>query len=330
MIIKPKDGTETSMKVYVKTPARLHLGLIDLNGDLGRIFGGLGVAIDHPNVVLEAEKSQALAVSGKKVELTRRLATNFLEAYGLKEKVTIYVEQAIPEHVGLGSGTQLALAVASATARLFDVKASTHEFAAVMGRVAQSGVGTAVFEQGGLVVDAGKNTKDPTQKIIPLICRTPFPNEWRFVVAIPKTKKGFANEQEASAFKQLPPMAPEQVGKICRLTMMKLLPAVTEKNIKTFGEALTEIQCIVGDSFAQAQGGRFSSTPASQSIEFMLENGAFGSGQSSWGPTVYGIVKVDKAEELKAKTKAFLDSSVGGEVFVAKASNRGAIIKVIK
>ena len=70
----------------------------------------------------------------------------------------------------------------------------------------QSGVGTAVFEQGGLVVDAGKNTKDPTQKIIPLICRQPFPDEWRFVVAIPNVKKGLANEAEASAFKHLPPM----------------------------------------------------------------------------------------------------------------------------
>ncbi len=239
------------MKVYVKTPARLHLGLIDLNGDLGRIFGGLGVAIDHPNVILEAEKSQTLTVSGKKVELTRKLATNFLEAYGLKEKVSIYVEQAIPEHVGLGSGTQLALAVATATARLFGVKASTHEFAAVMGRIAQSGVGTAVFEQGGLVVDAGKNTKDPFKRLFHLFAVCPSPTNGALLLQFPNVKEGLANEAEASAFKQLPPMAPEEVGKICRLTMMKLLPAVAEKDIKSFGEALTQIQCIVGDSFAQ-------------------------------------------------------------------------------
>jgi beta-ribofuranosylaminobenzene 5'-phosphate synthase len=279
---------------------------------------------------LEAEKSQTLTVSGKKVELTRRLSTNFLEAYGLKGKVSIYVEQAIPEHIGLGSGTQMALAVATAIARLFNVEESPYEFAAAMGRTAQSGVGTAVFEQGGIVLDGGKNTKEPSQKIIPLICRLPFPDEWRFVVAIPKTKKGLSNEAEASAFKQLPPMALEQVGKICRLTLMKLLPAVTENDIKSFGEALTQIQCIVGDNFAQAQGGRFSSTPASQCIEFMLENGAYGSGQSSWGPTLYGIVKSGEAKELETKIKAFLDSSVGGKVFIAKASNQGANIKVFK
>jgi beta-RFAP synthase len=318
------------MKVYIKTPARLHLGLIDLNGDLGRIFGGIGVAINHPNVILEAEKAKELAVSGEKSELTQKLATHFLEAYGLKEKIAIDVKETIPEHIGLGSGTQLALAVATSISRLFEIKASTHEFAAVMGRVAQSGVGTAVFEQGGLVVDAGKNTKDLAQKIIPLICHLPFPDEWRFVVAIPKTKKGLSNEAEALAFKDLPPMAPEEVSKICRLTMMKLLPSVVEKDIKSFGEALTQIQCIVGDSFAQAQGGRFSSSPAAKCIEFMLQNGAYGSGQSSWGPTVYGIVKSGEAKKIKMKTQAFLNKSVGGEVFVAKANNRGAIIKVNK
>ena len=52
------------MKVLVKTPARLHLGLIDMNGDLGRMFGGLGVAIDHPNVIIEAKRSEKFTVTG--------------------------------------------------------------------------------------------------------------------------------------------------------------------------------------------------------------------------------------------------------------------------
>ena len=319
-----------NIKVYVKTPARLHLGLIDLNGDLGRIFGGLGVAIDHPNVILEAQKSQTLTVKGEKAELTQNIAARFLEACKIKENVAIDVKQVIPEHVGLGSGTQLALAVATSISRLFDVKTSAHELAATMGRTAQSGVGTAAFAQGGLVVESGKNTQNPNHKTIPLICRQPFPDEWRFVVAIPNTKKGLAKEAETAAFKKLPPMPAEEVGKICRLTMMKLLPALAEKDIKNFGEALTQIQNIVGDSFAQAQGGRFSSSPASQTIEFILENGAYGVGQSSWGPAVYGVVKSSEAKEVQAKTQAFLDGNVGGNVFVAKANNRGAIIRVYK
>jgi beta-ribofuranosylaminobenzene 5'-phosphate synthase len=317
------------MKIYVKTPARLHLGLIDLNGDLGRVFGGIGVAIDNPNVILEAEKSQLLKVKGEGAELTQKLASQFLVAYGIKEKVAIDVKRVIPEHIGLGSKTQLALAIATSISRLYGVKGSIHEFAVTMDRTTQSGVGTAVFEQGGLVVDGGKNIKDPSQKVIPLICRQPFPDEWRFVVAIPNAEKGLANEAEALAFNKLPPMAPEVVGKICRLTMMKLLPAVAEKDIKSFGEAITQIQCIVGDSFAQAQGGRYSSSPSAKCIEFMLENGVYGAGQSSWGPTVYGVVENGEAQKTRAKVEMFLFKSIGGEVFVVKANNRGATIKLI-
>lgn len=318
------------MRVYVKAPARLHLGLVDLNGELGRIFGGLGVAIDQPNVILEAQKSKMMSVTGQKVELTRKLVERFLAAFEINGNVAIDVKEVIPEHLGLGSGTQLALAVATSISRLFEIHASTHELAAIMGRTAQSGVGTAVFDQGGFVVEAGKNTKDPNPKIIPLIYRQAFPNEWRFVVAIPKTKKGLANEAEVSAFNHLPPMAPEEVGKICRLTMMKLLPSLVEKDIESFGEALTQIQCIVGDSFVKAQGGRYSSSLGAKCIDFMLENGVYGAGQSSWGPTVYGIVKSDEAKELKAKTQTFLNDSVGGNVFVAKGNNRGATVKVFK
>jgi len=315
------------MKVYVKTPARLHLGLIDLNGDLGRLFGGFGVAIDQPNVVLETEKSSTLRVIGEKEELTCKYANRFLDAYKISEKVTINVKQVIPDHIGLGSGTQLALAVAASIARLFDVKGSAQEFAVALGRTAQSGVGTAVFAQGGLVVDAGKNIRDLSKKEIPVISRMPFPEEWRFIVAIPKTAKGLANEAEASAFRQLPSMPPCEIGKICRLTMLELLPAISERDIKSFGNALTEIQRIVGDAFAAAQGGRYSSSPSAQCIEFMLEEGVYGAGQSSWGPTVYGVIKSHEANMVQTKVQAFLDGNVKGAVFIAKANNQGATIK---
>ncbi len=319
-----------NIKVYVKTPARLHLGLIDLNGDLGRIYGGLGVAIDHPNVILETQKSKPLTVCGEETELTLNLARRFLDAYKIKDNVTIDVKALIPEHIGLGSGTQLALAVATSISRLYYVKGSPNEWAAVLGRTEQSGVGTGVFAQGGLVVDSGKNTQNPNHKIIPIICRQRFPDEWRFVVAIPNTKKGLAKESETAAFKKLPPMPTQEVGKICRLTMMKLLPAITEKDIENFGAALTQIQNIVGDNFAQAQGGRFSSSPAAQTIGIMLENGAYGAGQSSWGPAVYSVVKSCEAHKVQTKTQAFLEGNVGGKVFVAKANNRGATIRVYK
>src|SRR5690554_883498 len=117
------------MKVYVKTPARLHLGLIDLNGDLGRMFGGLGVAIDQPNVVIEAEQTRKTIIIGKEDRRVKTLTEKFFEVYPTQMNVSINVKQTIPAHTGLGSGTQTALAVATALAKVCNIKASTRELA---------------------------------------------------------------------------------------------------------------------------------------------------------------------------------------------------------
>ena len=316
------------MKVYVKTPARLHLGLIDLNGDLGRLFGGLGVGIDRPNVILEAQRSERLSVAGERNEQVKTLAKRFLETYGIKANASITVKQAIPEHSGLGSGTQLALAVATALAKLFDVDASVPELAEAMSRGQRTSIGTTIFGHGGFVVDGGKSTSK--NGFPATIFRQPFPRDWSFVVAVPNVNKGLAKSDEATAFNALSPMKAEDTGKVCRLIMMKLLPALVERDIKNFGEALTHIQIVIGDYFAQIQGGTYSSQTATEGIALLQKLGAYGVGQSSWGPAFYGLTQKEKAKEIEPKVKAFLKKSVGGQVFVAKANNRGAYIKVTR
>ena len=316
------------MKVYVKTPARLHLGLIDLNGNLGRIFGGLGVGINRPTVILEAQRSETLSVAGEKTEQVKTLAKRFLDTYNVKANASINVKQTIPEHTGLGSGTQLALAVATALSKLFNVDASIQELAETMGRGQRTSVGTTIFKQGGFVVDGGKSASKnsfPTT-----ILRHPFPQDWEFVVAIPNVKKGLAKNEETVAFRALSPMKAEDAGKMCRLTMMKLLPSLIERDIKSFGEALTQIQIVVGDYFAEVQGGTYSSLTTTEGIALMQKLGVYGAGQSSWGPAFYGLTQKEKAKEIELKVKAFLGKGVGGHVFVAKANNRGAYIKVTK
>lgn len=321
------------MKVYVKTPARLHFGLIDMNGDMGRFFGGLGVGIDWPNVILEAEHSESFSVTGKKAELAASFAKRFLEAYKITDNVCIQIKEAIPEHAGLGSGTQLALAVSSALSKLFQVKASTQELSLAMGRMKRTGVGTAIFEQGGFVVDGGKTMNNGVvvpDSLPPLIFRQPFPEDWKFVVAVPDVKKGLAKTEEKNAFAQVPKMPAELVGRICHLIVLKLLPALVDRDIEVFGDALTTIQVVVGDYFADVQGGTFSSSAAAAGIDFMKAHGAYGVGQSSWGPAVYGLVQGDtQAKKLQSEVESFLQDNGGGHVFVANPNNKGATIKQV-
>lgn len=315
------------MKVTVKTPARLHLGLIDLNGNLGRMFGGLGVGINQPNIIIEAQAAQSLSVTGQETELAAQLANRFFNAYQIKPAAQIHVKQVIPAHSGLGSGTQFALAIAAALSKLNGIEATVPQLALTMGRAQRTGVGTAIFEKGGFVVDGGKKTGEAAG-FPPLIYRQPFPEEWRFVIAVPNVTKGLCSSEETSAFKRLPPMIEGEVAKICRLTMLKLLPALAERDIESFGEALTEIQIVTGNYFAQVQGGTYSNKEIADTLEFIKGLGVYGFGQSSWGPAVYGIVKQEQAKSALKQLKAYLAKGVGGDSFIAKANNRGATIKI--
>jgi beta-ribofuranosylaminobenzene 5'-phosphate synthase len=319
---------EQSVKVQVKTPARLHLGLIDMNGDLGRLFGGLGVGIDHPNIIVEAQNAESFSVTGQETELATILAKRFFSAYKVQPKVHIHVVQAIPSHIGLGSGTQFSLAIATALGSLLEVKATIPELAVAMGRARRTAVGTSIFERGGFVVDGGKNLN--STKCPPLIYRQPFPSEWRFIVALPNLKEGLSNSEENHAFDKLNKMQADDVGQICRLIMLKLLPSIAEQNIENFGNALTKIQILTGNHFAQAQGGTYASPTATEFIEFLKKAGTYGVGQSSWGPALYGVVKQEEAKAVLSKVKAYLREGVGGQAFIAKANNKGATIRVIE
>ena len=106
-----EGGQALVMRVYVKACPRLHLGLIDLGGDLGRLFGGIGVALDQPNAIVEAQNSERFTLEGERSELVKPLVDLFLKKYNLKREVAVAVKETIPQHVGLGSGTQLALAL---------------------------------------------------------------------------------------------------------------------------------------------------------------------------------------------------------------------------
>mgnify|MGYP001159277933 CR=1 FL=1 len=133
------------------------------------------------------------------------------------------------------------------------------------------------------------------------------------------------------AFKNLPRAPQPIVERISWLVLMKLLPSLVEKDITGFGQALTEIQKLVGDCFAAVQGGRFANTLSSRLILKMIEWGALGAGQSSWGPVVYGLVEGEgRALELAKTAGAFLACNDGGRVFAAQADNSGAFIKYVQ
>ncbi len=289
-------GPAAGAAVFVEAPARLHFGVLDLRRSLGRWFGGIGAAAPGPTLSLSATAAGTLEVSGESRERAAGFARHFLSHYGLDtlgKNVRLHVERALPEHAGLGSGTQLALAIGRAIAEVHGVKAGAAELACAMGRGRRSAIGTWTFAGGGLVLEGGHRRDTPG--IAPLLARVPFPSSWRCVVAVPKPARGISGDAEADAFAGLPPPPERDVERVAHLVLMGLLPAVVDADIASFGAALTGIQTITGRWFAPAQGGTFASGQTEELVRRMAEWGAPGVGQSSWGPAVYGIVDGEEA-----------------------------------
>ncbi len=313
------------MSVDVRAQARLHFGFLDLSGEKGRRFGGMGVAIARPRLVMKMERAKSLGVEGEQAERIEILAARFFDAVDLRPEARIKVVEAIPEHVGLGSGTQLALAVASGLNRLHGLDLSPEELCALTNRARRSGVGYHLFHRGGFVIEGGHAVEDHRLgETPPLLLRHEFPEDWRIVVAVAKPSETISGETEEAAFARLSQPSEQLADQMAGIVLIRLLPALVERDLDTFGAALTEAQELVGTCFAAVQNGLFHAD-AAPIITRLKEAGARGVGQSSWGPAVYAFCASEEEE------RRLLDVARGacpdGSVFAARASNRGAAIE---
>jgi len=281
--------------IEVTSPSRLHLGFLDMEGGLGRKFASLGITLDYPVTQIECRTASVNAVSGPSADRALRVLEKIGMALSSAAPIEITVKNAIPEHVGLGSGTQMSLAVGLAASRLWGNPLTPRQVAATLERGARSGIGVAAFENGGVIMDGGRgeNTDVP-----PVIARLPWPEDWRIILIFDEDHKGLSGQEEIAGFKTLPPFSPDLAGRLCRLAAMQILPALAERDLLGFGTGITALQTIMGDHFAAAQGGRFTSARVGEVLNWAGDNGVAGYGQSSWGPTGFLLIK-DQAEAEK-------------------------------
>ncbi|MEP6687337.1 MAG: beta-ribofuranosylaminobenzene 5'-phosphate synthase family protein [Gemmatimonadales bacterium] len=307
--------------VFVEAAARLHFGVLDLRGALGRRFGGLGAAVPTPSLLLELAPEPTLSAEGPDAERALAYAKRFLAVHGRPAAGHVIVHRSIPAHSGLGSGTQLGLAVARALAELHDLPTDAPSLAQAVGRGRRSAIGTWTFALGGFIVEGGRRTG--AKAIAPLLARLAVPEHWRCVLVVPDGAPGLSGEAEADAFARLPRPPEREVERVAHLVLMQLLPALVEADLGSFGAALTEVQRITGGWFASQQGGAFAPGPSATLVRQMAEWGAAGVGQSSWGPAVYGLVGSEAEGRALANRARDLVGS-GGQVFEGGFAGSGA------
>jgi beta-RFAP synthase len=250
-----------------------------------RAFGGVGLMIDRPGVVVTAAPDRQWSAEGPHAERALNIARSFLATLPERERgcFRIGVERCPPEHVGLGVGTSLGLAVAKAVAsELGHGEWDAVELAGRIGRGRRSAIGIHGFQHGGLIVEAGKL---PGEAIAPLIGRYEFPEEWRIALFVPDQPSTWHDQREGDVMARL--RIGNDTETLCRIVLTGLLPALTSKDFGAFSQALSEFNLRAGRAFEIEQ------------------EGILGAGQSSWGPTIWAILPDEnRTEALRNKLAA--------------------------
>lgn len=275
----------------VVAPSRLHFGLLHA---ADRRFGGCGLMIDAPGVAVAVEPAADWSGegpnAGRAVEFAKRVT---------HEPHRVVVERCPPEHVGLGVGTSLGLAVAKA----IRPDLPTAELARLVGRGRRSGVGLHGFDRGGFVIDGGK---DDDAALPRLAARYDFPPAWRVVLIQPEQPAPWHGSAEASAFARVRENPAEE--RMRDLLDGDLGPAVAATEYERFAHALGEYNRLAGEPFARDQGGAYAGRVVSSLVEAVAGLGFPGVGQSSWGPTVFAVTPdAERAEELAEAIRGRFD-----------------------
>lgn len=310
--------------VRVRATARLHLGFLDLNGGLGRRFGSLGMALDGPETAVTLTRATHENVTGHEQQRVRQYLAILQSVPGLSGPHRVHVASSIPPHSGLGSGTQLALALAAGLRSLHGQRPDLAGDAARLARGARSGVGIALFQSGGVALDGGRGA---ASIVPPPLARLPVPEAWRVLLLRDPARQGLSGASEHAAFAALPPMKDTTADRLCRLATMQALPALAEGDLASFGAAVTEIQRLVGAYFAPAQGGAACVSPAvGAALEILTRAGATGLGQTSWGPTGFAFAADDDEARRLADLLRRQAGTAGLDISIRRPRNRGAEI----
>lgn len=313
-------------RITISTGARLHFGLFAHGRTGDREFGGVGVMIDRPGFVIDVSAAGEDDLGAgpwqpRIAALLERLRST-IPAGAARTPLKIEIRAASPRHSGLGSGTQLAMALAKGLSLLAGEAApSAEELARRAGRGLRSSLGLHGFVHGGLLVDAGQSRPG---EIGPLLARVEVPTGWRFVLLRPRDAAGLSGSDEAGGFARLGPMPQATTTELRRLTLSEIVPAVTECDFDRAADSIQQFGQIVGNYFAPVQGGVLAHPDMRELARRLATRRIKGIGQSSWGPTLFILCPDEAFASQLLADLATETSCTRCEMTIAAPFNRGA------
>ena len=270
--------------VRVTAPSRIHFGLLSLEKDAARQFGGAGAMLKEPQLEVDVRVADRDEFVGDLADRLAEFVKLWRDHTGNTTPVRCEVKSAPPEHVGLGLGTQLGLSIARAMDTIAGREVDLTERAVSVGRGRRSAVGTHGFQHGGLIVDDGKQSHESLGQMHERIA---IPEDWRVLLVREPGLAGLAGNAEVTAFDSLPPVAVEIRERLRRELYDRMVPAARSGDFESFSESVYQYGHSAGECFAGNQGGPFLTAEIAEFVCFCRERGVPGVGQSSWGPTVF-------------------------------------------
>jgi beta-RFAP synthase len=286
----------------IEAPSRLHFGLLSFRlPETHRQHGGVGLMLTRPGQVVRGERAERFGVSGESAERVKKFAAAWSSYHGCRLPAChLSVTRLAPQHMGLGTGTQLALSVATLLNHFDEHGAGDPrqvdpaELAASVGRAQRSSVGTHGFVCGGLIYERGKRLDEPIGE---LAAHITLPDPWRVLLVLPQLRAGLSGQAEKKAFGDLTPVPPETTARLVEEVEQRMLPAARRGDFQRFAESVYEYGWQAGMCFAETQGGPFADPMLERWVRAIRQRGFAGVGQSSWGPLLFVLTSSDAAAE---------------------------------
>ena len=310
--------------IQIISPARLHFGFLEINNNQqDNSFGGIGLSIDKFHTKIKVIRNLKTKVKGKCLDKASFFLNVFCRKRKIKPNFFLNVEKSPLQHIGLGSGTQLALSIGRAISDLSNLNLDIEKIAKILNRSYRSNIGLINFKHGGFLIDLKIKNKFFTN-----IDKVFFPEEWK-IILIKDSKQGLHGKNELEAFKKIKNFPKINNISLIDLVLLKIYPSLIENNFNEFSKSVTKLQNIIGNYFNIFQGGIFSSPTVSNVLNFLKKENVLGYGQTSWGPTGFAFFSnIKKAELMKTKLKKRFSSCNNLEFIICSGKNSGADIQL--
>ncbi len=319
--------------ITLNSPARIHIGFLNMEKTGLRKFGSLGLTISKFSYIIQIEKSNKIEISCNDPTLSNKIKNIIilLRQHLNFSNFKIHVLSKIPMHSGLGSGTQLALSIGYLITKLNKIKFDVNYIATILKRGSRSGIGIESFKNGGFNIDVGKLKKSSRPPLN--ILNLKWPVEWKIILLFDKNIIGIHGKDEVKEFETLREPDTNYSNENCKNLLMKIIPGLMEKNFTEFSDGVRIIQNNMSKTFYKKKN-KFASKTIEKIFNNLYKMDCNSYGQSSWGPTGFIFCENTKKrnellnyleeyinlKNIKGLKLVKVDGSNSGRKFITKES----------